>query len=215
MPGGRNSRLRWSRTLVAAIALSLLAGCIGNGGTSTAGEAPEPDRAAATSPAQAMRDVAVYFLAQPPSSEGVRSPQKVSSRIVSTVDTGDAAFDAVRALFTSDPEGRGWSNGFNYFVTFEPSPITTLLSVDVAAGVVTVDVSRDVSDPYPTVDCACPSGSIVMQQLVWTVQSALGSHVPVALTVNGEPARMIWGTRLNGPVQADRDVITPRLQSSG
>ena len=215
MPGGRNSQLRWSRALIVGIALGLLAGCSGNGGASTAGEAPEPDRATATSPAQAMRDVEVYFLAQPSSSEGRRSPQKLSARTVSTVDTGDAAFDAVRALFTSDPEGPGWSNGFNYFVTIEPSPITTLLSVDVAAGVITVDVSRDVSDPYPAVDCACPSGSIVMRQLVWTVQSALGSRDPVALTVNGEPARMIWGTRLNGPVQADPDVITPVRQSSG
>jgi hypothetical protein len=45
-----------------------------------------------------------------------------------------------------------------------------------------------------------------MQQLVRTVQRALDSDDPVALTVNGRPARGIWLTPLNGPVAADSKV---------
>ena len=74
---------------------------------------------------------------------------------------------------------------------------------------ITVDLDRDVWDPYPNVDCHCPPGDIVMQQLVWTLDTALDSTLPVLLTINGEPARGIWVHQLDGPVSMESQ--SPRI----
>ena len=78
-------------------------------------------------------------------------------------------------------------------------------------GIITVDINQSLWDPYESARCRpCPPGELVMQQLVWTVQSALESDDPVALTVNGKPARGIFLAPLNGPVAADPTVVASR-----
>lgn len=69
---------------------------------------------------------------------------------------------------------------------------------------ITIDVDRSVRDPYPQAKFSHPPpGRLVMQQLVWTAQTAARSDAPVQLTVKGRPARFLWGTPLRGPVGAD------------
>jgi hypothetical protein len=146
----------------------------------------------------------VYFLVW-----GERGLRHIAAQTVTTDNTGDPGLDAVRALLTSRPPNPELANGFD-FLTIKPRPITTVNDVSPGDGVITVDLSEEVWDPYPNVRCgSCPSGDIVTQQLVWTVQTALNSTDPVLVTVNGEPARGIWMDPLDGPVQADPDAPVP------
>lgn len=68
---------------------------------------------------------------------------------------------------------------------------------------IAVGLDRDVQDPWPAAGCICPSGEVIMQQLVRAMQLALGRDLPVLLTVNGKPARGVGDYRLDGPVAAD------------
>ena len=62
-----------------------------------------------------------------------------------------------------------------------------------AGGVVTVNLSGDMWDPYPAADLAnVPDGLLTVQQLVWTVQRALDTDDPVLVTAAGEPTRGVW-----------------------
>jgi hypothetical protein len=47
----------------------------------------------------------------------------------------------------------------------------------------------------------------MLQQLVYTVQVVLDSTDPVVLTDEGEPATMVSGTRIDGPIEADPNVL--------
>ena len=156
------------------------------------------------------REVKVYFI-DPVVRDFEWVQWSLQSEEVSTNDTGDPAIDAVRALFNSHPKNDNLVNGWSA-LTNRPAPLAHVQHVAVADGVITVDISQSVWDPYPTLACLCPTGDEVMQQLVWTVQSALGSNDPVALTVNGKPARGIWQTRLDGPVAGDRTVVAQTLE---
>lgn len=189
------------RAVVAATVLCVLAGCTTQSETDASKEDSTGTPTATTRP---DRDVEIFLLTKSRRGSGVTD--QITSVTVSTHDSGDVGLDVVRALFAANPKLRWLANGFNYFTSIEPSPITTVRSVTADSGLITVDVIRDIMDPYPTVDCDCPFGDIVMQQLVWTLQTALHSHDPVALTVNGEPAAGIWGMHLNGPVRADPPV---------
>ena len=156
-----------------------------------------------------QRQVKVYFLVGRDS--GLRH---IAAETVTTADTGDPGLDAVRALLTNRPSNPDYANGFD-FLTIEPDPITGVNDVSVHGGVITVDLTEDVWDPYPNVRCvACPSRDIVAQQLVWTVQTALDSTDPVLITVNGQPARGIWLEPLDGPVQADPEALASAADSN-
>ena len=131
-----------------------------------------------------------------------RPPSLVSEQ-VTVPNTGDQPLDIVNALMGSVAEGDG-VNGFNFSST-GGSPIAEVNSVTVIPNkLITVDLDRDVMDPHPTWDCNCPPGDVVMQQLVWTLGAALGNPLPVLLTINGDPARGIWGHRLDGPVYLEQ-----------
>lgn len=147
-------------------------------------------------PAPATRTFDLYFVDM----GRINSTQQPTlvSEPVTVPNTGDKPLDIVNALMGSVAEGQG-TNGFN-FSSDGQNPVAEVNAVTVGPDVITVDLDRDVWDPYPLIRCRCPSGDIVMQQLVWTLDSALNSTLPVLLTINGEPARGIWLQQLDGPV---------------
>lgn len=155
-----------------------------------------------------QREVTVSFLtgAKTRDGETVQPPDRLIAETVTTENTGDPGLDAVRALLTTRPTDPDNGNGYD-LLTIDPMPITGVNSVTAGDGVINVDLIEDVWDPYPGVRCVCPSGEIITQQLVWTVQTALESDDPVTVTINGEPARGIWMEPLNGPVYADPDAL--------
>jgi hypothetical protein len=54
-----------------------------------------------------------------------------------------------------------------------------------------------------------------MQQLVWTLNRALDTTLPVLLTVNGKPTRGIWFERLDGPVPMEPGEFGYPINASG
>lgn len=112
--------------------------------------------------------------------------------------TGDRAREAVQALVLAPaPEGHV-GGGFA-----RQDGRYTVRSVVHTDGVIAVDLDKDPWDPFPNAFLTCaPDGELVMQQIVRTVQNALGSDDPVLLTVNGVPARGIWMHPLNGPIDS-------------
>lgn len=87
------------------------------------------------------------------------------------------------------------------------SAFTDVREVVETRTLISVDLTNDPWNPYPNISCACPRGDLVIQQLVWTVQTALGSTSPVQLTVNGTPARGILGQRIDGPIPASEAAL--------
>lgn len=148
-----------------------------------------------------MLDVGVV-LVDPPAI-GTDEKSKLITYPATVPATGDTARDAVNALLTTVASDGKAINGFNrgYDGRY---PIAKVNFVRVDSDVITVDLDREVWDPYPTADFgAGPTGNVVMQQLVWTLDGVLDTNLPVLLTVNGVPARGIWFYRLDGPVEAD------------
>lgn len=120
--------------------------------------------------------------------------------------SGNPGMVALPALMTWRPESP--ADGLNGFALLRDEPITRVRSVSHRHGVVTVDLTRSVWDPYPTADLSFRvDGELVMQQLVWTVQRAIRTTDPVLLTVRGRPARGVWLHSLDGPVGRDRTAV--------
>ena len=116
-------------------------------------------------------------------------------------DGGVGEATVIALLNTPSPARQTGINGMN--LGFGVEPIAVVRSVEVRGGVIVVDLDREVVDPYPTHDCNCPRGEIVMQQLVWTVNGALNADLPVQVTAEGQPADNFWGHPLDGPVALD------------
>jgi hypothetical protein len=115
--------------------------------------------------------------------------------------TDEAARTAVTALLHfTPPADAPLVNGWAPFET----PIAEVLSVTHESGEVVVDLDHDMADPYPTADVTfVPDGRLTMQQLVRTVQDALGTTDPVRLRVQGGPSTGVWFTPFDWPVAAD------------
>jgi hypothetical protein len=74
-------------------------------------------------------------------------------------------------------------------------PISGLQSVDVSDASVLVTLTKDVWDPYPLADLVeVPDGGLTLEQLVRTVQAAVGDDRPVRVEVGGTPIRGVWLT---------------------
>jgi len=119
---------------------------------------------------------------------------------------GDVGIDAVNALLQQKSERPEvfcnlWSGLGDAL-----RPVTRVTSVTHADGVVTVDLGRDVADPFPDADPVCPVGP-QLQQLVHTVGSALRTDDPVLVTINGEPANEVFGVPVDGPVERDMSIL--------
>lgn len=118
-----------------------------------------------------------------------------------------AALEAARALVEYRPsDDEPLVNGWN-MLTIEPSPIAEVVDVRLENDLITVELDRDVWDPFPGISCDCPPGRVVVQQLVYTVQEALDSDVPVQFMVGGEPARGVWLFDTREPVLADPQAL--------
>lgn len=198
----------WAPALAAGVAAAVIVGVVVQAENGSDGTAPSVD-----SP---RREVTVYYVGdRPPDAGAVPRPSywRLASESVTTRDTGDAGYDAVRALLSIRPSDPDYSNGYD-LLTIEPDPITDVHSVSHEAGVITVDLTEDVWDPYRNVACICPSGEVITQQLVWTVQEALGSTDPVQVLVDGEPTRGIYTTRLDGPNERHPAALSPVLIES-
>ena len=72
-------------------------------------------------------------------------------------------------------------------------PITDLQAVDVSDDVVVVTLTKDVWDPYPLADLEeVPDGLLTYEQLVRTVQAAVGDDRRVRVEVGGKEIRGVW-----------------------
>ena len=161
-------------------------------------------------PASSAWTFDLYFVVMP----GINSTEQPTlvSEPVTVPNTGDQPLDIVNALIGSVAEDEG-TNGFN-FSSEGQYPIAKVNSVSLDSDVIVVDLDRTVWDPYPNIDCFCPPGDMVMQQLAWTLNQALDTTLPVLLTINGQPARGIWFHKLNGPVSMEPVVSEPASVST-
>ena len=109
-------------------------------------------------------------------------------------------------LATTPPRDAGLVNGWAVL----EEPIVEVRGVTHRDGLVTVNLSGDMWDPYPAADLVVvPDGRLTVQQLVWTVQRALDTDDPVTVTANGEPMKGVWLDRVDWPVSADPAVLAP------
>jgi len=170
--------------------------------------APSPEVTGGEPPvaAPSERAMSVYYVT------GGTTPAHLARERVTAEDTGDPGLDAVRAMLATRPADPDYVNGYD--LTTGSGPITGVNAVTETDGVITVDFTQSIWDPYPTVDCVCPDSATVIQQAVWTAQEALGSQSPVAFTVDGRPARGIWLEPTPRPVQADPAALAPILIDS-
>lgn len=152
-------------------------------------------------------EAVVYYAAMDPADQNeLPVPTRLVAQVVAVEDTGNPGLDALRALASGVPEDPEVTNGFN-FLRVDHESFIKATSVTHADGLVTVDLAEDPMDPYPNADWVGPSGDLVTQQLVWTVQTALGTTDPVLVTVRGKPAAGILGHRLDGPVAAEPGIV--------
>jgi hypothetical protein len=207
--GGAGSRGRW----VAVAGAVLATGCIIGVGFVIAAtddsDGPGTNSLAAGTPVT----VDVYF---------ITSQAKLASEQVTMDSTGDRGVDAVTALIYAQPTEPNHTNAWSIMAHGANDTADAgagVLSVSHADGVVTVELDSHVPEGAPIANCprpgACPlapSGTVVLQQLVYTVQAALDTTDPVVLTDQGDPARMVFFTSINGPIEAHPNALAPGRQ---
>lgn len=167
------------RTGSLLVVLVLLAGCADDPGVEPTSGPTEPTTTAPTAeptvePTAAPSDARVSFLVD--TRAGLRLAREAA-------DAGgdDAVRLAVEQMIAgpSDPDYVGPWN-----------PSTTVLGVDTAGGVLTIDLSEDAR----TASIGSEGAAMMIQQLVHTATDAAGDEAaPVMLTIEGEPAGELWG----------------------
>jgi hypothetical protein len=126
---------------------------------------------------------------------------------VEDAPSGNPGMVALPRLLALEPKGRK----VNAWHGLQDEPFTEVVAVEHRRGVVTVHLSEDPWDPYPTVDLASQvDGGLAVQQLVWTVTEAIGTVDPVRVVVGGREVRGVWLHRVDWPVAADPDVLADR-----
>lgn len=175
------------RTVVVTVVAGVLAGCSAGpppvappvAPTVTPTASPETS----TEPSGRAQALPVYYVAL--TAAGPRLQREFHR-----VTTADPASDAVREMFddpAADPDYRSyWPAG------------TTLRSPVVSgADALTVDLTA----PAVRAPAAAVPAEMVLQQLVFTVQGAAGSTLPVRVLVDGAPAeRVLGGVAVTSPV---------------
>ncbi|MBW0125601.1 GerMN domain-containing protein [Pseudonocardia sp. KRD-176] len=157
----------------------LVAGCAGPAVVAPS-DAPVPATTAPTTTAPtstaapAERALPVYFVAETDSGPRLH-------REFHRVATDDPASDAVREMFAGadDPDYR----------TFWPAGTGLRSPVDVAGGVITVDLTG----VTPGAQVGTAGAELTVQQLVYTVQAALQTTDPVRILLDGEPVEELFG----------------------
>jgi hypothetical protein len=201
-----HSRKRWlpvAGVVLAAGCLIVAAFVIVATGSSDQTDAPPATAGTSVS-------VDVYFTTE---------QDRLVSEQVTVEGTGDVGVDAVSALIYTQPTD---PDHYNAWSTMAHEANDTadagaqVLNVTHDDGVITVNLDSHVPEGPPVIDCDLPSdpcpavsGRIMLQQLVYTVQAALDTADPVVLTDQGEPATMVSGTPIDGPIRADPKVLAP------
>ncbi|GEA87351.1 Gmad2 immunoglobulin-like domain-containing protein [Cellulomonas cellasea] len=170
---------RTGSLVVVLLPLLLLAGCADDpGGEPTSGPT-EPTTTAPTAeptqePTVAPSDADVYYLLDTRS--GLRLAREAAAA------GGDDAVRLAVEQMIAGPTDPDYSTPWN--------PATTVLGVDVAGGVLSVDLSEDAR----TASIGSAGAALMVQQLVHTAADAAGDDsLPVLLTIEGEPAGELWG----------------------
>lgn len=164
----------WTSTALLAVS-SLAAVVVGCATGPAPAPRASPVRPTAAAPAGEPRAVPGYYVADTPA--GPRLYREFHR--VATIDPASAA---VREVLRGpvDPDYR------------TPWPAGTALRspVSAAGGVITVDLGREALRPV-SLDTA--TAELAVQQIVYTVQAALGSTDPVRLLVDGAPIPELFG----------------------
>lgn len=177
------------RAVVTTLLLGVLTvGCAQSGPVP---EQPAPE-VATSAPAGEPRALPVYFVADTPAGPRLY-------REFHRVRTADPGSDAVREMLRGalDPDYR----------TLWPTGTTLRAPVRAAAGVISVDLSREASGPFQG---GSEFAALTVQQLVYTVQAALGSTDPVRLLVDGRPGSELFGAVSTAAPIARADQYTVR-----
>lgn len=167
------------RTGSLLVLLVLLAGCTGDpGGEPTSGPTGPTTTAPTAEPTQeptsAPSGAAVYFLVD--TRAGFRLAREAARA------GGDDAVRLAVEQMIAGPSDPDYVSPWN--------PTTTVLGVDTAEGVLTVDLSEDAR----TASTGSQAAAMMVQQLVHTATAAAGDEsLPVMLTIEGEPAGELWG----------------------
>jgi len=182
----RGARVAAARTVaLLAVAASALAGCTFNGADDDG--TPSPSASTATPSGSATPDATTTPTAEPGTVEAaVYFPVDTRTgfrlaRETRSLEEADAGVSALETMIAG-PEDPDYSTPWD--------PGTQVLSVEVSDDVVTVDLSEEAR----TANVGSELAALMVQQLVWTVTSALGTDLPVQLLIDGEPAGELWGT---------------------
>lgn len=185
------------RTGSLLVLLVLLAGCADDPGVEPTSGPTEPTTTAPTAeptqePTAAPSGAGVYY--QLDTRAGFRL-----AREAARAGGDDAVRLAVEQMIAGpvDPD---------YHTPWNPS--TTVLGVDTAGGVLSVDLSADAR----TANVGSEGAVRMVQQLVYTATDAAGdATLPVMLLIEGEPAGELWGTLVWDEPLTREDPLDVRL----
>ncbi len=162
---------------------------------------PTPDRNPPVADGGAHREVSVpvYFIGL-----GVNRTSPADDRLYlerrTIAGTGHIGVDAVHALLTMSPRDPDYLNMWTSLGE-QPDPVD-VKSVTHEAGIIDVELTAAPSGQYASMQGRSPRGELIVQQLVYTVQAALGSTDPVVVAVNGRPVDQLWLTGSNPAIPA-------------
>lgn len=202
----RSAVRRWWPAVVGAVAAAAL---IAVALTSTGGSGSPPQLPVADQP---MRPVAVYVLHF--EAGAAWDDARLFSDEVEAHDTGDPGVDAVNALMTTIPSDPDYTNtwaslGPNDEDSLELVAPVSVRSVVEADGVVYVDFTGPVDNPWQgDVDWAV-NPDFFTQQLVWTVQDALHTQAPLLVTIDGKRVDGLLTAPVHNPIARDPSILAP------
>jgi hypothetical protein len=163
-------------------------------------------------PATAQREVTVYMVGP---ATGRLTEAHLFPQPITAPDTGDSGRDAVNALLNTESTDPDYINPWWFLQErkdddgMQPSAPVSVTSVTRESGVITVDFSGPIDEPWDALFSWVVDPRFFSQQLVWTVQDALDSKAPVLVTMNGEPVDMVLTAEVQNPIKRDPSALAP------
>jgi len=180
----------------AGLAAVLLSGCPAPDPTPSATPTPSASATPTAEPsptpsATAGGDLAIYSMLE------TGTEVRLVRELRAVADPTPQAAVALMIAGPTDPD---------YFSPWDPA--TQVLGVTEDAGTVVVDLSADAR----TANIGSAGAALMIEQLVWTVSSAVGDpSAPVLLTIDGAPAGELWGAVVWDTPQVRGDALATRL----
>ena len=199
----RRSRCWWPALAGAVVAGGLVAAALVVFTPEPTNEPPVAD--------QPARPVTVYMIQTDPGAmwdEASLVPDEVMAP-----DTGDRGVDAVNALFATAPTDPDYINVWTSLGSNRADNSLELVApvvvsgVSEADGVIYVNFTGPVDNPWQGIVDWVVDPGFFTQQLVWTVQDALNSHAPVIVTRDGERLNTLLTAPLHNPVARDDSML--------